>query len=630
MNLLKFILLLLLNSIVVDLLAQSDTLNTVDIEAEKNLKPSDTHKTLTFSKYQTNAYALESLAGLLSKTSNIFIKSYGEGNISTPSVRGTGSNHTQLYWNGVQINSPTLGQSDLSLMPLFFFSDATMHLGSSSVADGSGGIGGALKLDNDLSFDTKLNVDLRKYFGSFGRNTMSMKAQIGNKALQSSTRLYYSTANNNFKYKDLSSPLQPYVEQQNGLYTQLGLGQDVAWKINKKHELDFKSMFFDSYRQIAPTIGASLSEAYQKDFTRKIMFGWNVLNAKNYQSVKAAEVYDRLNYINTIANVHSNVESNSYSIIYNASYYLKHFKFSYVFSHQLDKAKSTGYEKVRERDKTAGFVQLEQKIGKKFLYHLAARQEYIDSLWAPISPTVGLKYSFKSQTFIAFNASKTFRAPTLNDLYWTLGGNSELKPEIGYSSEFNLSHQIKLKKNKLNISLSSFYAVVDNWIQWVPTAFGYWSPYNLKEVENKGVEAGLEFKRILKDKKWLFESHLNYSYTESSTIKSAGYNDQSIGRQLIYVPKHSFNLNAQLQYKRFKLGYFQTLTGKVFIDATNSVYLPYYSPADISLSYTSVKHLIIEYGIKLNNIYNEEYQIVANRPLPMRYVNFLVRFNFKE
>ena len=76
MNLLKFILLLLLNSIVVDLLAQSDTLNTVDIEAEKNLKPSDTHKTLTFSKYQTNAYALESLAGLLSKTSNIFIRKY--------------------------------------------------------------------------------------------------------------------------------------------------------------------------------------------------------------------------------------------------------------------------------------------------------------------------------------------------------------------------------------------------------------------------------------------------------------------------------------------------------------------------------------------------------------------------
>ena len=52
---------------------------------------------------------------LLSKHSSIFVKTYGQGSTATVSFRGTAASHTQVQWNGVNINNPMLGQVDFWL-----------------------------------------------------------------------------------------------------------------------------------------------------------------------------------------------------------------------------------------------------------------------------------------------------------------------------------------------------------------------------------------------------------------------------------------------------------------------------------------------------------------------------------
>ncbi|MBA3901877.1 MAG: Plug domain-containing protein, partial [Bacteroidetes bacterium] len=57
-----------------------------------------------------------SLDELLSNQSRVGIKSYGAGGLATSSIRGAGSAHTAVLWNGFNLQSPTHGLVDLSLI----------------------------------------------------------------------------------------------------------------------------------------------------------------------------------------------------------------------------------------------------------------------------------------------------------------------------------------------------------------------------------------------------------------------------------------------------------------------------------------------------------------------------------
>jgi iron complex outermembrane receptor protein len=84
----------------------------------------------------------------------------------------------------------------------------------------------------------------------------------------------------------------------------------------------------------------------------------------------------------------------------------------------------------------------------------------------------------------------------------------------------------------------------------------------------------------------------------------------------------------KLELKKWSFAYNQTVTGKVFIDATNTTYMPYYAPADISISYSLKKGMkSTDIGIKISNLYNEDYQIMANRPLPGRWFLLFLKVN---
>ncbi|WP_416171350.1 TonB-dependent receptor [Algoriphagus boritolerans] len=48
-----------------------------------------------------------------------------------------------FFWNGLPINSPSLGQSDLSILPVEAIDQAQLHFGSSGALFGNEAIGGS-------------------------------------------------------------------------------------------------------------------------------------------------------------------------------------------------------------------------------------------------------------------------------------------------------------------------------------------------------------------------------------------------------------------------------------------------------------------------------------------------------
>lgn len=63
---------------------------------------------------------------------------------------GLAPDHTQVLWNNISLNSLTLGQADLSLIPMFFLDQIRVSSPSYFTLDANGGIGGAIHLNAEM------------------------------------------------------------------------------------------------------------------------------------------------------------------------------------------------------------------------------------------------------------------------------------------------------------------------------------------------------------------------------------------------------------------------------------------------------------------------------------------------
>ncbi|NJK94139.1 MAG: Plug domain-containing protein [Bacteroidales bacterium] len=142
------------------------------------------------------------LSDLLLKNSTLYIKSYGAGGLSTATFRGTAASHTQVLWNGLNINSPLWGQTDLSLLPVFFTDEVSLYYGSSSLAKTSGGLGGCINMNNTPTWNTGTQVSFSQTAGSFGYFLSQLKLEVSKDRFVSNTRIYRDNSRNNFKYFD--------------------------------------------------------------------------------------------------------------------------------------------------------------------------------------------------------------------------------------------------------------------------------------------------------------------------------------------------------------------------------------------------------------------------------------------
>src|SRR5579872_4169280 len=62
----------------------------------------------------------------------IYFRTYGNGMLSSISMRGTSPQHTAVLWNGINITSFSLGQADFSILPASAFDEVKIHEGAGS------------------------------------------------------------------------------------------------------------------------------------------------------------------------------------------------------------------------------------------------------------------------------------------------------------------------------------------------------------------------------------------------------------------------------------------------------------------------------------------------------------------
>ena len=144
------------------------TIPTIEVNATTIRNQALGGRTDTWSSEVLQNNAGASIADLLKRESNVFVKSYGLGSIATTSLRGASAGHTVVVWNGFALQSPMLGLLDLSMLPSGLMDKVGIQYGGQSTLWGSGAIGGVIHLNNQASFGEKSILDLQSSYGSFG------------------------------------------------------------------------------------------------------------------------------------------------------------------------------------------------------------------------------------------------------------------------------------------------------------------------------------------------------------------------------------------------------------------------------------------------------------------------------
>ena len=220
------------------------------------------------------------------------------------------------------------------------------------------------------------------------------------------------------------------------------------------------------------------------------------------------------------------------------------------------------------------------------------------------------------------SVSRNYRFPSLNDLYFLPGGNPDLRSEHGFTYDCGASFDIgKAGVFSLDGSLSWFDSYIDDWIIWLPTTKGFFSPRNVKEVHAYGIEAKANL-AVAPRRDWQIDLNGSYSWTPSvNRGEKMSPADQSVGKQLPYVPRHSASVTGRLSWRSwsflYKWAYYSERFTMSSNDYTLSGHLPPYFMSNISLEKNlSFKPLDLQLKVAVNNLFDEEYLSVLSRPMP--------------
>ena len=216
-----------------DSTARTIAIESVDISGRRPMKEIGVQRTeLDTLVLRENITA--SLADALATGSTIFIKSYGRATLATASFRGTAPSHTQVTWNDMKVNSPMLGQVDFSLIPAYFIDDATIYHGASSVGVTGGGLGGAVTLATKAPAEQGLGLRYVQGIGSFATFDEFLHLTYGGARWSSSTRVLYSTSDNDFRFRNYNS--KEFVTDDDGQIVGEYYPDRKSTRLNSSHD----------------------------------------------------------------------------------------------------------------------------------------------------------------------------------------------------------------------------------------------------------------------------------------------------------------------------------------------------------------------------------------------------------
>ena len=569
-------------------------------------------------------YRLQNLATLLDQQTSVFVKSYGFNGIATLNLHGASAAQSAVLWNGIPLMNAALGIADIATLPVGLMGRVSLVYGSSSALWGSGNVGGAIMLESvSPVFDTGYrHVSLSVGVGSFGHYQLGVSAATCIKNWYVGVDYSGQQATNNFGYQKQDGTSS---NMQNDQLSSQDMKVTAAVKPGLHQTLEFQFWIQQYDRQIPPALFEPYSVKKQNDQSVRGLINWTLTKERVNWYAKLFSALDNISYQDASVNVNTNNHAVQYygeaGMENDLGKWGRLTLFAPVQLLAMNQ-EMTGIERQQNRAALAGAYDIRLPDGRTEIA-LNGRDEVVNGLNV-LCP--GADGSYKAAKWLKLKADlqKTYRLPTLNELYYFPGGNPSLKPEQGWSGEAGYSANIQLSpKWRLHQDATYFDRAIKDWIYWLGGAI--WTPYNIAKVHSRGTETVTEVH--YNTGKWDWHIGVGTAYVLATTVSSYLPNDGSVGKEIPYSPRYKGSVNFGFQKGIVNVNYNHAYTGYRFITTDESEYLNPYQVGNLQIMIDPrSKHHHYELALQCDNIWNNTYQVVAYRPMPGR--NWLAGIKF--
>ena len=209
-----------------------------------------------------------------------------------------------------------------------------------------------------------------------------------------------------------------------------------------------------------------------------------------------------------------------------------------------------------------------------------------------------------------------FRAPTLNDLYYTLVGNRSLKPE--YTKQFDVG--VTYNNDWLDIQADWYYNHVEDKIVCLPLKGSYqWTMLNYGYTRCMGVDVTANAR---------YSNHgLLLTGTFQDDRNRTDPTEDAYNDYIAYSPRWSFSAVYTLYYKGFTVSLSHMFVDKRYWTTENDIEEPLdsYNCTDIKVGY---KYKNYSAEVECQDLFDVRYEMIQRWPMPGRRFGMTLRCAF--
>lgn len=236
------------------------------------------------------------------------------------------------------------------------------------------------------------------------------------------------------------------------------------------------------------------------------------------------------------------------------------------------------------------------------------------------TPSVTVGYSWRGFQFRTWY-KKIFRAPTLNDLYYTQVGNRNLKPE--YTKQWDLGVEYNYSNSHWAASAQAdvYINKIENRIVCLPLKGTYsWSMRNYGKTYCRGLNSTLSGRYSTAG--WTFS--VLASLTWQRDLNRSNPDSESYNRPICYSPTLSYGLTGIVGWKWLSVTVSDLHVGERMWS--------YADPEDVLRPYNNIDMKItgtwrwLTASLEINDLLDEQYEHVPRYPMPGRSFRFSLSF----
>ncbi|MDE6811067.1 MAG: TonB-dependent receptor, partial [Muribaculaceae bacterium] len=243
------------------------------------------------------------------------------------------------------------------------------------------------------------------------------------------------------------------------------------------------------------------------------------------------------------------------------------------------------------------------------------------------TPSVTIGYDNRYFTIHAWY-KRIFRAPTLNDLYYTQAGNRNLKPEYTTQYDIGGSYNFAVDNWDLMIQADAYINKVENRIVCLPLKGSYtWSMMNYGYTFCKGLNSNLNIR--FHPGKWTFS--LLSAFTLQRDLDRTDKDSEMYNKPICYSPVFSCGISAILAFERLSLTVSNMYVGKrMWSYADPEDVLRPYDNVDLKINYSvnPFKKFETVLTFEVNDLFDVQYELVPRYPMPGRRYSLTLALGF--